>query len=225
MSENNFDIKLQNTLGKIRDVNHLMNEAESKSLMHKDDHYTRNIILSLKKNLLNQDLNHYQNAISNFENPPKIIQEINGQKIEVIDQEILKKLQDSVKLSENLMRISQNHYQDALLNSNYTKNLMLERELIKNILDTELNQLINQSNSLVNIVRKEGKSSFKYSNRNNKDIQNNESEKSKIQGECFKTQDQQGYFRLNSQVQDFHHSLDSNSSKTSHMSIEAVDDN
>ena len=94
MSETNFDSKLQKTISMMQEINQLMGDAESLSQMHRDESTTKESILSLKQNILNQHELKFTEAQTNLDNPPKIVVEIQGSKIEVIDQDAYKELKE-----------------------------------------------------------------------------------------------------------------------------------
>lgn len=227
MSETNFDSKLQKTISMMQEINQLMGDAESLSDMHRDESTTKESILSLKQNILNQHELKFTEAQTNLDNPPKIVVEIQGSKIEVIDQDAYKELKEIFTISQSSLDLSKSSYNEAKVDAVTARNQLVEKDQTKNILESELDQLYNQISSLLTTVRQEGKSALKNMEKDKELVKETRDEdKNSKNNEFFSpTEDQNPYFKENLQVTDFNKAIESSPAKTSYMSIEAVDDN
>lgn len=227
MSETNFDSKLQKTISTMHVIGDLASEAEAQTQACQDDFLTKELIVSLKQGILNQSEFNVIDAQNKFDNPPMTIVEVEGKKVELIDEKILKELKESLESSKINFENSKLYYEDAKINSTMAKSQVSERDLAKSILEEELNNLSNQTSALLEIVQSESKSALKTMEKN-KDINKglrDDKLNLKNHSSSSLTEDQSPYFKLNLHIKEFKKVLDTGANITSHMSIEAVDDN
>jgi hypothetical protein len=224
MSDTNFDGKLQKTISMMQEINHLMSDAMSQSQMHQDESFTKEAIVTLKQSILNQNHMDFLDAMTKLENPPKIIVELQGNKVEIIDQDILKELKENFQKSQSGLELSKESFSEAKTDAVAARNQLVEKDQVKNILESELDQLYNQIASLLSTVQSEGKSALKNMEKDKDLIKDFRDGDSKNKSDSKVTADEDPYFKGNLQVTDFHKAIDSSPIKTSHMSIEAVED-
>jgi hypothetical protein len=227
MSETNFDSKLQKTITMMQEINQLMSDAESQSQIHKDESSTKESILSLKQNILNQHETNFSEAFSLLENPPKILVDMEGTKVEIIDQEAYKELKQNFTIANTNLELSKSNYSEAKLDAVFARNQLVEKDQVKNLLESERDQLYNQMSSLLATVRLETKSALKNMDKDKDLVKETREIDDNSKNKLFfnDNDDQNHYFKGNLQVTDFNKVLESSPTKTSHMSIEAVNDN
>jgi len=227
MSETNFDSKLQKTITMMQEINQLMGDAEIQSQNHKDESFMKDSIMILKQNILNQNESHFIESQERLDNPPTVIIEINGQKIEQIDQEAFQELKQNLVVAQKNFEMSQTDFSDARYEALFIKNQLTEKDQVKNILESELDQLHNQVSSLLDTIKQDGKSGINakpkdkelvkesgndYLHQKNKELLNSR-------------EGQKPYFKDNLHVNDFHKAIDSCPTRTTYMPIQAIDDN
>ena len=224
MSETNFDSKLQKTISTMHVIGDLASEAEAQTQACQDDFLTKELIVSLKQGILNQSEFNVIDAQNKFDNPPMTIIEVEGKKVELIDEKILKELKESLESSKINFKNSKFYYEDAKINSTMAKSQVSMRDLAKSILEEELNNLSNQTSALIEIVQTESKSALKTMEKNKYINKGLRDDKLNLKNHSL-TEDQSPYFKLNLHINEFKKVLDTGANITSHMSIEAVDDN
>jgi hypothetical protein len=227
MSETNFDSKLQKTISMMQEINQLMGDNESQCDFHKDETMAKESILSLKQNILNQQQLNLLEVTTLLENPPKIIIEMQGTKIEQIDQQAYKELKQNFEIASASLELSKSNYSEAKTDAVLARNQLVEKDQTKNLLESELDQLYNQISTLLTTVRQEGKTALKNMEKDKELVKEirDEDKNSKNNDFFSPTEDQNPYFKANLHVTEFHKVLESSPAKTSHMTIEAMDDN
>jgi hypothetical protein len=227
MSETNFDSKLQKTISMMQEINQLMSDAESQTYIQRDESYSKESILFLKQNILSQDEALFAEAISSLENPPKILVDMEGTKVEIVDEKVYKELKQNFAIANTNLELSKSNYSEAKIDAVFARNQLVEKDQVKNLLENEIDQLYNQISSLLTTVRLEGKSALNFFEKDKDQIKENSDSDEKSKNKFFfnDENDQPPYFKGNLHVTDFNKAVQSSPAKTSHMSIEAINDN
>jgi hypothetical protein len=223
MSEGNVESKLQRTISMMQEINSLVSDTEGQSQTHKDEASTKESILQLKQNIMNQHETDFGETLNRLENPPMITIKLGNIKMEIIDQDILKELKEQFSIAQTKLEISKSAVVEAKSDVLSAKSQMVEKDQVKNILESELEQLYNEVSSLLHTVRNEQKSALKNMAKD-KELVKNERDINPTENKAYfeSTEDEKEYFKTNLHVTEFNKALDGSAAKTSHMSIEAV---
>jgi hypothetical protein len=227
MPETNFDSKLRKTISMMHEINQLMGDAEIQSQMHKDESSMKDSILFLKQNILNQHESQFLESQTLLDNPPMVIVDIKGTKVEQIDQQAFQELKQNFIIAQANLDFSKTNYDQAKTDAVFIRNQLAEKDQVKNILESELDQLYNQVSSLLDTV-KQGVKLDPTNKEKDKELvkeNNSDSNNSKDQNFFNSSPLKNPYFKHNSYLNDFYKAIDSSPSRTSFMPIQAIDDN
>jgi hypothetical protein len=227
MPETNFDSKLRKTISMMHEINQLMGDAEIQSQMHKDESSMKDSILFLKQNILNQHESQFLESQTLLDNPPMVIVDIKGTKVEQIDQQAFQELKQNFIIAQANLDFSKTNYDQAKTDAVFIRNQLAEKDQVKNILESELDQLYNQVSSLLDTV-KQGVKLDPTNKEKDKELvkeNNSDSNNSKDQNFFNPSPLKNPYFKHNSYLNDFYKAIDSSPSRTSFMPIQAIDDN
>lgn len=225
MSEGNIETKLQKTISMMQEINSLVSDAETQSQTHKDETYSKESILQLKQNIMNQHEENFGESFNRLQNPPMVSLQIGDRKMQMIDQDILRELKEQFSIAKTRLEMSKSAVVEAKSDVISAKSQLVEKDQVKNILESELDRLFNDVSSLLHSVRNEQKSALKNMSKDKELIKEERVEENGNKPYFENTEDQKNYFKTNLHVTEFNKALDGSSAKTSHMSIEAVGDN
>ncbi|MEY3370136.1 MAG: hypothetical protein RLZZ361_806 [Cyanobacteriota bacterium] len=227
MTESNFDSKLQKTITTMQEINYLLGENESEGQASKDKSFAMEAIVSLKQNIMNQTQKSFNSAQEQLDNPPKKLEIVNGLEVQVIDQELMRLIRENFETSQINLDQSKSFYAEAKVDAVLARNQLVEKDQIKNLLESDLDALYSQVSSLLSSVRLEGKSALKNMETYKELFKESRNDDKKSENQDFfnNMNDKNPYFKENLHVIDFEKVLDSGPGKTSHMGLEAVDDN